>query len=61
MLALSQWGDRWMPSPDGPAAKVTERTSGRAVKAVLTSDPKARSLSMRELRIAPGPGAKRIK
>lgn len=61
MLALSQWGDRWMLPPDGPVAKVTERGSGRAVKAVLTSDPKAKSLSMREVRIAPGPGAKPIK
>jgi hypothetical protein len=31
------------------------------VKVVLTSEPKLKSLSMRDLRIAPGPGAKRIK
>jgi len=61
MLALSQWGERWMPPPEGPVAKVTERESGRPVKAVLSSDPKTKSLSMREIRIAPGPGAKRIR
>jgi DNA-binding HxlR family transcriptional regulator len=60
MLALSQWGDRWMPPLDGPVATVAERGSGRAVRAVLTRDPKAKSLSMREVRIVPGPGAKRI-
>jgi DNA-binding HxlR family transcriptional regulator len=61
MLALSQWGERWMPPPEGPVAKVTERESGRPVKAVLSSDPKTKSLAMREIRIAPGPGAKRIR
>ena len=61
IYALSQWGDRWMPPPGGPAAKVTDRGSGRTVKVVLTSEPKLKSLSMRDLKIAPGPGAKRIK
>src|ERR1700704_670908 len=61
IYALSQWGDRWMPPPGGPVAKVTDRGSGRAVKVVLTSEPKLKSLSMRDLKIAPGPGAKRIK
>jgi hypothetical protein len=54
-------GDRWMPARDGPVARIAERCSGRAVKAVLTSDPKAKSQSKREVRIAPGPGAKPIK
>jgi DNA-binding HxlR family transcriptional regulator len=61
IYALSQWGDRWMPPPDGPAAKVTDRGSGRPVKVVLTSDPKSKSLSMRDLKIVPGPGARRIR
>ncbi len=60
IYALSQWGDRWMPPPDGPAAKVTDRGSGRLVKVVLSSEPKLKSLSMRDLKIAPGPGAKRL-
>lgn len=60
IYALSQWGDRWMPPPGGMVAKVTERASGRPVKVVLSSDPKLKSLSMRELKISPGPGARRI-
>lgn len=59
--ALSQWGERWMPPPDGPVAKVTDRGSGRPVKVVLTSDPKVKSLSLRDLKIAPGPAAKRLR
>ena len=60
IYALSQWGDRWMPPRDGPMAKVTDRATGRPVKVVLTSEPKAKSLSIRDLKIGPGPGAKRI-
>lgn len=58
VLALSQWGDRWMPPPEGPAARVTHRKSGRPVAVVMTSDPKLPSLTMRDIEIAPGPGAK---
>ena len=61
IYALSQWGDRWMPPPGGPVAKVSDRGSGRPVKVVLTSEPKLKSLSMRDLKIVPGPGAKWIK
>jgi DNA-binding HxlR family transcriptional regulator len=61
IFALSQWGDRWMPPPGGPVAKVIDRASGRPVKVVLSSEPKLRSLSIRDLTIAPGPGAKSIK
>jgi len=60
IYALSQWGDRWMPPPGGPMAKVTDRDTGRPVSVVLTSEPKPKSLSIRDLKIAPGPGAKRI-
>jgi DNA-binding HxlR family transcriptional regulator len=58
VLALSQWGERWMPPSDGPVARVTERGSGRSVRALLTSDRAVKALGLRDLRIAPGPGAK---
>src|SRR3954447_3244991 len=61
IFALSQWGDRWMPPPDGPAAKVTDRVSGRPVRVLLTSEARLKALSLRDLKIAPGPGAKKIK
>jgi DNA-binding HxlR family transcriptional regulator len=60
ILALSQWGDRWMPPAGGPVARVTHRKSGRPVAVVMTSDPKVDALTMRDVEIAPGPGAKRI-
>ncbi len=57
LLALSQWSERWMPPPDGPVARVTDRRSGRSVAVVMTSNP-AENLTMRDVVIAPGPGAK---
>ena len=59
ILALSQWGERWMPPPDGPVAKVTRRTSGRPIRVVMT-DADIQSLGMGDVEVAPGPGAKRL-
>jgi DNA-binding HxlR family transcriptional regulator len=57
ILALAQWSDRWVPPPDGPVARVTDRTSRRAVKVVMTSEP-MRSLTFADVAITLGPGAK---
>lgn len=59
--ALSQWGDRWLPPPEGPVAYVKDKKSGRAVKIIMTSDSRQTSLTMRDIEILPGPGAKLIK
>ncbi|WP_372783166.1 winged helix-turn-helix transcriptional regulator [Phenylobacterium sp.] len=60
LLALSQWSERWTPPPDGPVAKVSERASGRPVRVSMTADPKAARLTMDEVRVQLGPGARRI-
>jgi DNA-binding HxlR family transcriptional regulator len=60
LLALSQWGERWMPPPNGPVARVTDRQSGRPVTVVMTTKRDAEWLTMADVKIAPGPGAKRL-
>jgi len=60
LLTLGQWRERWAPSPDGPTAQVTERATGRPVTAMLSADARIRPLAMEEVRVALGPGAKRI-
>lgn len=60
LFSLSQWGDRWLPPPEGPVADVRERGTGLPVRAVMTSDPGVHALTVRDLDIRPGPGAKRI-
>jgi DNA-binding HxlR family transcriptional regulator len=56
--ALSQWSERWMPPPEGPVARVIDRQSGRPVTVVMTSDPGVQRLTMNDIDILPGPGAK---
>jgi DNA-binding HxlR family transcriptional regulator len=56
IIALMQWGDRWVNRRRAPV-RVIERETGREVArlAVTASDGKA--LSARDLEVVPGPGA----
>ena len=60
ILALSQWSERWMPPPEGPVARVLSRKSGRPVTVVMTNDTAGERLSIRDVEITPGPGARRL-
>lgn len=60
LLALGQWQERWAPSPGGATALVTERASGRTVLVAMTAEARTRALAMDEVRVALGPGARRI-
>ncbi|HEY2707390.1 MAG TPA: helix-turn-helix domain-containing protein [Caulobacteraceae bacterium] len=60
LTALSQWSERWDPPPEGPVALITERGAGRPVEAILTSDPYAQRLTLQDIEISPGPGARRV-
>jgi DNA-binding HxlR family transcriptional regulator len=57
LVALMQWGDRWLV-PDGkqPTALVEDAT-GTPVARLAVSGAGGRPLSFREVRFAPGPGA----
>lgn len=60
LLALSQWSERWSPPADGPVALVTDRRTGAPVRAIMTSTPSEAGLSLGDIAIRPGPGAKPI-
>jgi len=60
LLALGQWCERWSPSAEGAVSTLTERATGRPVVVAMTAEPRARPLSMDEVRVALGPGARRI-
>ncbi len=60
LMALSQWSERWDPSPEGPVAQVTHRRSGKPVRVIISADSKKEGLSLGDLEIKPGPGARRI-
>lgn len=59
LMALSQWSEHWDPPPEGPVARVTSRRSGQPVRVILSAG-KSEGLSLSELEIAPGPGARRL-
>ena len=60
MLALSQWSDRWDLPKAGPAARVVDKETKRAVSVVMTSRTDVGNLTMNDILIRPGPGAKRL-
>jgi DNA-binding HxlR family transcriptional regulator len=60
MLALSQWSDRWDLPKAGPAARVVGKQTRRAVSVVMTSRTDAERLTMNDIIIRPGPGARRL-
>ena len=59
LMALSQWSERWDPAPEGPAARLTHGR-GRPVRVILSADQKDVGLSLYDLGIAAGPGARRL-
>jgi len=61
LMALSQWSERWDPPPEGPVAKVTHRLTGKPVRVILSANQKDTGLTLSDLNIAAGPGARRLK
>jgi len=57
VVALMQWGDRWLV-PDGkPPVALVEDATGAAVEAIVVRPKDGPPLSVRDVRFAPGPGA----
>jgi DNA-binding HxlR family transcriptional regulator len=58
VLALLQFGDKHLADPDGPPVEVRHADCGAAVHVELVCDEGHHVESPRELRSAPGPGAR---
>ncbi len=57
IVALMQWGDRWLcPKGKPPTALVEDRT-GRAIETLAVHAKGGKALSFRDVRFARGPGA----
>lgn len=54
-LTLMEWGDRWRPTPNGPATVVTH-SCGRRTTPELVCDHCHEPVTDRDLRLQPGPG-----
>ncbi|RFU49164.1 helix-turn-helix domain-containing protein [Paraburkholderia sp. DHOC27] len=57
LVALIQWGDKWL-SPNGqPPIKLVEDSSGQPVEKVCVRSTDGKALTFRDVRYTPGPGA----
>lgn len=57
LIALTQWGDRWLHTSDGAPVKFIERASGEEIADIAVLSKDGRELKARELALIPGPGA----
>ena len=57
LIALTQWGDRWLQTVDGAPVKFIERASGEEIADVAILSKDGRALTAREMALVPGPGA----
>lgn len=57
IVALTQWGDRWLRQEQGSPVKFVERSSGEVIPEIRILAKDGRELGARELALIPGPGA----
>ena len=57
LLALQQWGDRWIHGPDKAPTLVIDRSNGQEIPPIQVLSRDGRVLSGKDLVIVPGPGA----
>jgi DNA-binding HxlR family transcriptional regulator len=59
LVALLQWGDTHLADADGPSVVLQHRDCGQPVHAVVQCTAGHRPLVPRDVRVLPGPGARR--
>jgi DNA-binding HxlR family transcriptional regulator len=57
LIALLQWGDRWMQTPDSIPIYIVDRKSGKPLEPMRPRDRSGKALTHRDLDWKPGPGA----
>jgi DNA-binding HxlR family transcriptional regulator len=60
LLALMQWGDRYVADADGPMIEVRHRDCDHAVRVAMVCDQGHEVESVRDLEARPGPGAREL-
>jgi DNA-binding HxlR family transcriptional regulator len=59
LVALMQWGDRWLAPRGKPPVELVDRASGEPVEPIAVQGKSGRNLSFRDVRFTAGPGATR--
>jgi DNA-binding HxlR family transcriptional regulator len=61
MVAIAQWGDRYLANPEGPPVEFTHRDCGAAVSLVAVCSDGHQVDDVRGIVPRPGPGARRAR
>jgi DNA-binding HxlR family transcriptional regulator len=57
VIALMQWGDRWINGPDRAPVRVLDRDTGEEISQIQVRTAGGKALSLRDAMVVPGPGA----
>jgi DNA-binding HxlR family transcriptional regulator len=57
IVALMQWGDRWLAKDGKPVTALVEERTGRPIETLSVHAQDGEPLSFHEVRFVPGPGA----
>jgi len=57
LVALMQWGDRWLQTADSVPLRLIERSTGASIPRLLPRNAAGEELTMQDIDWAPGPGA----
>lgn len=57
VVALMQWGDRWIAGEGGAPVRLLDRESGEEIARMQVASASGKPLSLADVRVAPGPGA----
>lgn len=57
VVALMQWGDRWIVGEGRAPIRLLDRESGEEIARMQVAAANGRPLSLADVRVAPGPGA----
>jgi hypothetical protein len=60
VVALMQWGDKWIADEAGPAVQLSHRDCGQPVTVQLTCGVDHAPFGARDIEASPGPGAVRV-
>ncbi|MFA6313650.1 MAG: helix-turn-helix domain-containing protein [Sterolibacterium sp.] len=58
LLALMQWGDRWVNERGKIPVKIIDRRTGTGIPRIQVHDADGKAIGVKELGFKPGPGAK---
>jgi DNA-binding HxlR family transcriptional regulator len=57
LIALLQWGDRWLQTPDSIPIQIVERESGEVLEPMRPRNRSGKALTLSDLDWLPGPGS----